>query len=149
MSFNPFRWSLSDLPDLKLNTKKSNLQDRAEDISFEEVKESTNEQPKIDKEKRAEQICKAVEEKMSGLMEKSPIAGLLHMTTFIVGANWADEHPLSSYKDLSDWMAAQYEEAQKLVNKASGHKDYLFEPIVFATFANGAIWANDNPAPTL
>lgn len=149
MCFNPFKWSLRDLPGLERNTKKSNLQDRAEDISFEEVDESTNEQPKIDEKKRVEQIGKAVEEKMSGLMEKSPIAGLLHMTTFIVGANWADEHPLSSYKDHSDWMAAQYEEVQKLVNKASGHKDYLFETIVFATFANGAMWANENPAPTL
>lgn len=82
-------------------------------------------------------------------MEKSPISGLLHMTTFMVGANWADEHPLSNYKDRSDWMAAQHEEVQKIVNKTSGNKDYLFEAIVFATFANGAIWANENPAPTL
>lgn len=149
MCFNPFKWSLRDLPDLELKTKKSKLQDRAEDISFEEVKESAKEQPKIDKKKRAEQICKAVEEKISGLMEKSPISGLLHMTTFMVGANWADEHPLSNYKDRSDWMAAQHEEVQKIVNKASGNKDYLFEAIVFASFSNGAIWANENPAPTL
>lgn len=149
MCFNPFKWSLRDLPDLELKTKKSKLQDRAEDISFEEVKESSKKQPKIDEKKRAEQICKAAEEKTSGLMEKNPISGLLHMTTFMVGANWADEHPLSSYKYSSDWMAAQHEEVQRLVNKASGHKDYLFEAIVFATFANGAMWANDNPAPTL
>lgn len=149
MCFNPFKWSLRDLPDLELKTKKSKLQDRAEDISFEEVKESSKKQPKIDEKKRAEQIGKAVEEKISGLMEKSPISGLLHMTTFMVGANWADEHPLSNYKDRSDWMAAQHEEVQKIVNKASGHKDYFFEAIVFATFADGAMWANDNPAPTL
>lgn len=128
----------------------SKLQDRAEDISFEEVKESTTEQPKIDEAARAKQISKAIDERVSELVKKNPVGGLLSITAFSFGANWADEHPQSNYNDRTAWIAAQHEEVQKLLNGAHiSKKDYLFEAILFATFADGAMWANENPAPTL
>lgn len=149
MCFNPFGGSRWPFFSSEPKTKNSKLQDRAEDISFEEVKESTTEQPKIDKEARAKQISKALAERVSELMGKSPTSGLLYMTAFISGANWADEHPQLNYNDRTAWIEAQREEVQRLVKRASITKDYLFEAILFATFADGAMWANDNPAPTL
>ena len=144
--FGGFRWPYFGS---EPKTKNSQLQDRAEDISFEEVKESTTEQPKIDEQARAKQIAKAIDERVSELVKKSPTSGLLYTTAFILGANWADEHPQSNYNDRTAWIAAQHEEVQRLVKGASTSKDYLFEAILFATFADGAMWANDNPAPTL
>ena len=129
--------------------KKSNLQDRAEDVPFEEVKEPTKEQPKIDEKARAEQISKAVEEQVSGLLEKSPTSALLYITAFISGADWSDRHPMSSYNSRIDWMEAMRAEVQKLLNEASKKKDYLIEALFFATFAHGAKWANEHPAPTV
>lgn len=149
MCFNPFSGSRWPFIGCAPETKKSKLQDRAEDISFEEVKESTKEETKIDEDARARQISKAVQERMSDLLKKHPISGVLAMSMFLSGAYWADNHPLPSYKSRADWMKAQYDEVQRLVNKASISKDYLFEAILFATFADGAMWANDNPAPTL
>lgn len=123
------------------------LQDSAEDVDFEDVKEDEKTQPEIDKEARAKQIAKAVEERVSDMLNKNPMAGVLYMTTFIEGASWADEHPLSSYKSRTDWFEAQRAEVGKLLNGASVTKDFFFEAILSATFADGARWANDNPAP--
>ena len=123
------------------------LQDSAEDVDFEDVKEEEKTQPEIDKEARAKQIAKAVEERVSDLLKKSPMTAILHMTTFIEGASWADEHPLSSYKNRTDWIAAQHAEVRDLMSKASIANEPLFEAILFLTFADGARWANDNPAP--
>ncbi len=148
MCFNPFSGSHWSFFGSEPKTKNSKLQDRAEDISFEEVKESTTEQPKIDEKARAKQIADAVDARLSDLVQKNPMAGLMYVTSFITGANWADEHPLSNYNDRTAWLEAQHDEVQKLVKRASIN-DRLFETILFATFADGAMWANDNPAPTL
>lgn len=148
MCFNPFGGSRWPFFGSEPKTKNSKLQDRAEDISFEEVKESTTEQPKIDEKARAKQIADAVDARLSDLVQKNPMAGLMYVTSFITGANWADEHPLSNYNNRTAWLEAQHDEVQMLVKKAS-IKDRLFETILFATFADGAMWANDNPAPTL
>lgn len=154
MCFKTFTGDFRSFMGFSPKPHNSKLQDRAEDISFEEVKvetkeQQTKEQPKIDEPARAKQIAKAIDERVSELVKKSPSSGLLYITAFIAGANWADEHPRSNYNDRTAWIAAQHEEVQRLVKGASISKDYLFEAILFATFADGAMWANDNPAPTL
>ncbi len=148
MCFKTFAGDFRSFMGFSPKPHNSKLQDRAEDISFEEVKEETKEQPKIDEKARTKQIADAVDARLSDLVKKNPMAGLMYITSFITGANWADEHPLSNYNDRTAWLEAQHDEVQKLVKGAS-IKDHLFEAVLFATFADGAMWANDNPAPTL
>lgn len=90
MSFNPFRgrWPFGHT-----STDYSNsLKDLAEDVPFVEVEEPSK-KPQIDTKARAEQLAKASQEKVSELMEKSPVAALHVLVLFTAGAQWADEHP--------------------------------------------------------
>lgn len=151
MNFNPFNDLHWPFPGCASKNKQSGLQDRAEDIEFEEVKESASGRPKIDQRARAEQISKAVAELTGELKTKDPIFGLFRAILFISGAEWADSHPLSEFGSHVAWVSAQQGEVRRMLmdSKANTDKDHLFEAILFATFARGAIWANENPAPTL
>lgn len=151
MKFYPFndpRWPFHGCAS---KNKQSGLQDRAEDIEFEEVNEPASGRPKIDKKARAEQISIAVEELLGELKTKDPIFGLFRAILFISGAEWADEHPLSEFGSHVDWVSAQQGEVRRMLmdSEANKDKDPLFEAILFTTFARGAMWANENPAPTL
>lgn len=150
MTFIPPFWSHSfDQAERRRNP----LQDRAVDVDFEDISESSTQQSKIDKSTRAKQIADAAEERGRELIKKRPMSGLLVMTMFILGANWADEHPLSTYGSWAAWHEAQHEECRRLLTESGAstpnNKDILFESIIFVVFADGALWANGNPAPTL
>ena len=93
MCFNPFNYVNSAFFGFEPPKKNSKLQDRAEDISFEEVKDETKEQSKIDKKARAKQIADAAEGRISDIVKKNPMGGLMYITGFVTGADWADEHP--------------------------------------------------------
>ncbi len=133
--------------------RRNPLQERAVDVDFEDISESSTQQPKIDKSTRAKQIADAAEERIRELIKKSPMSGLLMASMFVVGATWADEHPLSNYGSRVAWHEAQHEECRRLLTESGAstpnNKDILFESIIFAVFADGALWANENPAPTL
>lgn len=150
MTFIPPFWSpFSDRAERRRNP----LQDRAVDVDFEDISESSTQQPKIDKSTRAKQIADAAEERGRELIKKSPMSGLLVMSMFVMGADWADEHPLSNYGNREAWLGAQHEECRRILTESGAstpnNKNILFESIIFAVFANGALWANENPAPTL
>lgn len=149
MNFNPFFdacWLFSGNPH---KTKKSKLQDRAEDTSFEDVKESAEEQPKIDKATRDKQVAEAAESFSKELFEKSPGSGLLLRMTFLMGAQWADEHPRSNYNNVTEWLADANDEIDRMLSGAcpDGDKDMFVDMVIFSSFLKGASWANDNPAP--
>ncbi len=131
--------------------KKNNLQDRAEDIAFEEIKETSKAQPKIDEKARAGQIANAVESRSREIVMKNPITGLLVISLFVYGAKWADEHPISTFDSRAEWVSAQRDEVQRILDEAKGDKpkDLLFEVAAFAMFHDGAVWADEHPAPTL
>lgn len=150
MTFIPPFWSpFFDRAERRRNP----LQDRAVDVDYEDISESSAQQPKIDKSTRAKQIVDAAEERGRELIKKSPMSGLLVMSMFFMGANWADEHPLLTYGSRAAWHEAQYEECRRLLTESGAstpnNKDILFESIIFAVFLDGALWANENPAPTL
>lgn len=150
MTFIPPFWSHFFDP---AERRRNPLQDRAVDVDFEDISGPSNQQPKIDKSARAKQIGDAAEKRVNNLIKESPMSALLMMSMFVVGANWADEHPLSAYDSRAAWHAAQHEELRRILTESGAstpnNKDILFESIIFAVFADGAIWANKNPAPTL
>ena len=129
---------------------KSHFQDNAEDVSYEDITESSK-KTVIDQEARAAQIAAAMSEQTSDIMNKSPLAGLLVGSMFVAGANWADKHPISEFKSRAEWMSAQAKEVEKMQNEAdpSARNDLMFSIIIFSTFSNGAAWADEHPAPTL
>lgn len=150
MTFIPPFWSHSfDQAERRRNP----LQDRAVDVDFEDISESSTQQPKIDTSSRAKQIADVAEEQHRKLIEKNPMTGLLGMSMFVMGAQWADEHPLSTYDSRGAWLGAQHEECVRILTESgattSNNKDILFEHLVFVMFAQGALWANEHPAPTL
>lgn len=150
MTFIPPFWSHSfDQEERRRNP----LQDRAVDVDFEDISESSTQQPKIDTSTRAKQIADAAEERGRELIKKKPMFGLLVASMFALGATWADEHPLSNYGSRKAWLVAQHEECLRILTESGAstpnNSDILFESIVFAVFADGALWANENPAPTL
>ena len=123
-----------------------------EDVQFEDVTEDkTHKKPEIDKDARARQLVDAVDERVKSLAEKSPHSALLVSAMFVMGADWADEHPLSDFADRSAWICAQRNEVKRILSEAPISKtpDILFEMLTFVTFADGASWANEHPAPTL
>ncbi len=133
--------------------RRNPLQERAVDVDFEDISESSTQQPKIDASTRAKQIADAAEERSRELIQKSPMFGLLMASMFVEGVTWADEHPLSNYGSRAAWRGAQHEECRRILTESgastSNNKNILFETIIFAVFADGALWSNENPAPTL
>lgn len=145
MTFIPPFWShFSDRAERRRNP----LHNRAVDVDFEDISESSTQQPKIDKSTRAKQIADAAEERARKLIKESPMSGLLIMSMFVVGAIWADEHPLSTYDSRAAWFEAQLEECRRILTESgastANNKDILFETLIFAVFADGARWANEN-----
>lgn len=150
MTFIPPFWSHSfDQAEPRRNP----LQDRAVDVDFEDISGSSSQQPKIDKSTRAKQLSDAAEERGRELIKKNPMSGFLVMSMFLMGADWADEHPLSNYGSRAAWHEAQHEECRRILTESGAstpnNSNILFDSIVFAVFADGALWANENPAPTL
>ena len=148
MTFIPPLWSpFFDRADCRRNP----LHIRAVDVDFEDISESSTQQPEIDKSTRANQIADAAEERGRKLIKESPMSGLLIVSVFALGAIWADEHPLSTYGSRAAWHEAQHEECRRILTESgasiANNKDILFETLLFAVFADGALWANENPAP--
>lgn len=151
MCFNPFSGSCWSPFGFKTQTKKSNLQDGAVDVEFQEVKETPNEEPKINKDARFEQIFTAAEDFAKELSEKSPVQGLLYMMVFTHSVNWADEHPRSSFESGSSWMSALQVELKDLLTGLHGTEkpDSTLDLLVTCMFFNGVLWAKGHPATTL
>lgn len=112
--------------------RRNPLQERAVDVDFEDISESSTQQPKIDKSTRAKQIADAAEERIRELIKKSPMSGLLMASMFVVGATWADEHPLSNYGSRVAWHEAQHEECRRLLTESGAstpnNKDIPLSP---------------------
>lgn len=148
MSFNPFRgrWPFG-----RTSTGyPHSLKDLAEDVPFVEVEEPSK-KPQIDTKARAEQVSKASREKVSEFMEKSPVAALHVLIMFSAGAQWADEHPESDFNNRPERVSALRTEVDTMLAGASGSndRDFMFDAISYAIFADGVHWADKHPAPTL
>lgn len=148
MSFNPF---LGHWPFGRTSTgHPHSLKDLAEDVPFEEVEEPSK-KPQIDKKARAEQVAKASEEKVSELMEKSPLAAFHALIMFSAGAKWGDEHPESDFNNRPERVSAMRAEVNSMLDEAiaSDTRDFMLDAISHVIFASGVQWADKHPAPTL
>lgn len=147
MSFNPFRdrWPFG-----RTSTGyPHSLKDLAEDVSFEEVKEPAKKT--IDKAARTKQLADEIQSKTSDLMKQNPIQALHVVVMFSAGAHWADEHSVSDFPTTAERNAAMRKEITRMLEVANekGERNIMFDAISTALFANGAHWADENPAPTI
>lgn len=147
-----FFGSLKDILGIKPETKKSNLQDRAEDIEFEEIKDSEHSQPKIDSRTREIRMMEAAEVATKEISDKVPMVGIALQSLFLLGATWADEHPVSNYADRSGWINDMGNEIKSIndnARKSSEKFNPVAEVIHRSFFTQGALWAIDNPATSI
>lgn len=144
MFLNPFhgRWPFFGATD-----KKFHLRELAEEVPFEELHET--EKKAIDMTARAAQIAKELESKTSALLERSPFYALHVIAMFKAGATWADEHPVSDFNNRAERAAAMRNQLKNMLEGANAADDYMFEALSYAIFADGAHWADNNPAPTI
>ena len=144
---NPFygRWPFSSFG---AESRKSRLHDLAEDVSFEEVKESPKE-PVIDEDARAAQIAAAALKETEDLMKKSPVSGLVATSLFVAGAKWSDENPANKFGSKAERTLAMAKEIEQMQEQAepSSRRDLMFSMILFMAFSKGATWAESHPAP--
>lgn len=152
MSNQTFFGSLKDFRGITPEPQKSKLQDRAEDVEFEEIKGSEHSQPKIDSRTREFRMMEAAEAATKGISAQIPLAGIAMKGLFLIGAMWADKHPVSNYADRSGWMDDMGNEIKSIndrTRKSSGEFDPVIELITSSYFTKGAFWAIDNPATSI
>ncbi|MBD5243161.1 MAG: hypothetical protein HDS60_03635 [Barnesiella sp.] len=121
-----------------------------EDVDFEDI---TQEQPKhqIDEKARNAQITKEVNTRFADLFERNPMAAGIVSCLFILGADWADQHPVSEFSSVAAWSAAIMQEADNLMKDLPEEKELnpLFRMAMSSVFYLGANWAKEHPAPML
>lgn len=131
--------------------RKTRSQERAEDVTFTDIFDSPDNTPKIDRNARARQLSDAIGKRATDLAKSDPIAALSFVTLFSAGAHWADKNPVCKFLNRKAWIDAQRAEVNKLIENSSANSspDLVFETVLLAMFAEGANWADNNPAPTL